>query len=280
MEKQTASIFFNSDKLIRNIWWVVIFFGFVALFLFPTIILSSTYGFSIEIWHQVVIIALASLICQRLRQKPLAELIGKIDVSWVRELFIGFGFGALLMILPAVVLTLFGIQWKINEINTHAIMTGILGMVSLVIAEELLFRGFIFQRLIAGFGSKPAQVIIAGLFLLTHLNNPGMTGSVKVLASINIFIASILFGLAYLKTKSLSMPIGIHFMANVAQGTILGFGVSGEQQVSILSPQVNANLPVWISGGAFGIEASIVGLLVLMLITGLTYYKYPVKENI
>ncbi|MBK6989197.1 MAG: CPBP family intramembrane metalloprotease [Bacteroidetes bacterium] len=47
------------------------------------------------------------------------------------------------------------------------------------ITEEFLFRGFIFKRLIESLGEWPAQIIISGLFLLTHLNNPGMAESVK-----------------------------------------------------------------------------------------------------
>jgi membrane protease YdiL (CAAX protease family) len=68
------------------------------------------------------------------------------------------------------------------------------------VAEEFLFRGFVFQRLIKGTGVWIAQLLIAAYFLLTHTGNPGVTGEIKILASINIFIASIMFGLAYLKT--------------------------------------------------------------------------------
>jgi uncharacterized protein len=139
-----------------------------------------------------------------------------------------------------------------------------------------LFRGFIFQRLIESFGQWPAQLLIAGLFLLTHLNNPGMTGTIKILASMNIFIASLLFGMAYIKTKKLAMPIGLHLMANVAQGPFLGFGVSGEREVSLFTPAFDSS-PAWFTGGVFGLEASIPGLIVLLVLTGLVYRYYPLQ---
>jgi len=120
--------------------------------------------------------------------------------------------------------------------------------------------------LIDDFGKWPAQLIIAGLFLLTHLNNPGMTGTIKVLAFINIFIASILFGISFIKTNRLAMPLGLHFMANFVQGTVLGFGVSGERESSLLTPLFNTNMQ-WLTGGVFGLEASIPGLAFLILIT-------------
>jgi len=127
----------------------------------------------------------------------------------------------------------------------------------------MLFRGFIFQRLIGSVGRWPAQLIISGLFLLTHLNNPGMTGIVRLIASTNIFLASTLFGIAYIKTRSLAMPIGIHFMANFMQGIILGFGVSGIDGYHILLPVVD-DAPIWLTGGSFGLEASFPGLTVVM----------------
>ena len=93
--------------------------------------------------------------------------------------------------------------------------------------EELLFRGFLFRRLIDGLGAWPAQLLIAALFLLTHSEALRGLGSLGVLAGVNIFLASILFGLAYLRTRSLAMPLGLHLAANVVQGPVLGFGVSG-----------------------------------------------------
>jgi hypothetical protein len=102
------------------------------------------------------------------------------------------------------------------------------------------------------------------LFLLTHIGNPGMTGSIMVFASINIFLASLMFGLAFLRTKSLAMPIGFHFMANWAQGVLLGFGVSGMEQASILKPIFNG-APDWLTGGSFGLEASIPGMISIII---------------
>jgi len=280
MTKIVPLIFLDSKGEVRSAWWVAIFFVILSLLLFPLIILSDHHGFEITVWYQAIIIMVASVVCQAVRRKPFHELMGRIDVRWGRELFIGLIIGSMLMFLPALLLTLFGVvRWQVNEISLPAFFSGMSVMVAVVLAEELLFRGFIFQRLIEAFGEWPAQLTIASLFLLTHLNNPGMTGIIKVLASINIFMASILFGVAYSKTKNLSMPIGLHFLANVAQGAILGFGVSGEKEVSIFTPVVN-NTPDWITGGSFGLEASAVGLFILAVITGSLYFWYPSRENI
>lgn len=50
------------------------------------------------------------------------------------------------------------------------------------------------------------------------------------------------------------MPIGIHFAANWVQGTLLGFGVSGNEDPGLLHPVFNS-APAWLTGGQFGLEA-------------------------
>lgn len=243
------------------------------------IILANHYAFEIDMVYQVILISFVSLICQLLRRKSIPDLVGRLDISWLKELGQGLLIGAVLMLLPAILMTMLGyITWQANENIYSTIVSGFKAYLFAVLAEELLFRGFVFQRLIQSVGKWPAQVLIGGLFVLTHIDNPGMSGITKTLASINIFLASLMFGIAYLKTKSMAMPLGIHLMANFMQGTILGFGVSGEKDSSLLNP-VFQHAPVWISGGEFGIEGSILGLVALTLLTALIYFWYPEWEE-
>lgn len=108
------------------------------------------------------------------------------------------------MVIPALILWVFGwVGWQLNPTSFSALATTLLVFAGVAVAEELLFRGFIFQRLVMGLGQWPAQFLLAGYFLLAHLGNPGMTGGVKVLASANIFIASLLFGLPFFVPKDL-----------------------------------------------------------------------------
>lgn len=261
------NIFLNKENKIKNIWWVVIFFLLLSSFLFPLILLADRLSFEVTMAHQAILIAIVSIICQLLRRKPIIELTGSLNLNWLKELFSGLIIGAALMILPVILLSIFGfVHWEINAFSFSILTSGFSILLLAAVTEELLFRGFLFQRLIQAFGKWPAQLLIAGLFLLTHVNNPGMTGMVKLLASINIFLASIMFGIAFIKTKSLAMPLGMHFMANYTQGTLLGFGVSGDKDPSLLKP-IFDNTPIWLSGGDFGMEASILGLCFVIIIT-------------
>jgi membrane protease YdiL (CAAX protease family) len=258
----------------------VIFFLILTSLLFPLIIASDRFSFEISMLHQLILILVVSIICQLLRRKPISELTGKFNFDWLKQLSIGLLIGAVLMVLPALLLTIFGyIHWQTDDFSYLTIASGFQLFLFAAIAEELLFRGFVFQRFIQAFGKCPAQFCIAGLFLLTHINNPGMTGTVKTLASLNIFIASLMFGIAYIKTKSLAISFGLHFMANFMQGTVLGFGVSGGKDPGLLKPFFD-NAPLWLSGGDFGIEASILGLFTVILISVFLYLWNPKKDKI
>ncbi len=63
-------------------------------------------------------------------------------------------------------------------------------------------------------------------------------------------------------------------MANSMQGTILGFGVSGNKEQSLFKA-VFEQCPAWLSGGAFGLEASVPGLISVIISTILLYRWKP-----
>lgn len=267
------NLFLNSERQLRNGWWILIFFLVLAALLVPTIISAQQNNMEVSIGAQAMIILIASLTAQWLRRKPLAELFGMLNWRWLKELSLGGLIGSALMLAPALILSVFGwVNWQWNPEGISVLSSSLLLFAGVAAAEELLFRGFVFQRLISGLGQWTAQLIIAAFFLLTHLNNPGMTGSVKFMASINIFLASILFGLAYIRTRSLAMPLGLHFMANFVQGGILGFGVSGTEQSGLLIP-VFGEAPVWLTGGQFGLEASLPGLICIVITLLLLYTR-------
>ncbi|MBK7319493.1 type II CAAX endopeptidase family protein [Candidatus Villigracilis affinis] len=271
--------FLNSERQLRNGWWILIFFLVLASILMPALLVAQQNSMDVSIGLQAVIIVIASWICQLLRRKSLTELLGKFNMRWLKEFCLGGLTGAALMLVPALIMWFLGwVHWQWNPIGFSTLMSIVLLFVGVAAAEELLFRGFIFQRLIAGLGQWPAQLILAGYFLLTHLNNPGMTGDVKVLASINIFIASLMFGVAFIRTKSLAMPLGLHFMANLTQGGVLGFGVSGADQSGLLKPVFN-EVPEWLTGGQFGLEASVLGL-VCVVITFILIQRWDIPKGI
>ena len=73
------------------------------------------------------------------------------------------------------------------------------------------------------------------------------------------------------------MPLGLHFMAKLMQGGLLGFGVSGTDQSGLLKP-IFAVVSEWLTGGQFGLEASVVGLISVVITLLLLYIWKPSYE--
>lgn len=117
--------------------------------------------------------------------------------------------------------------------------------------EELLFRGYPFQKLIAwnpAIGVLLSATIFAGL----HLGNT----AVGAVALTNIALAGVLLTLAYLVHRTLWLPFALHIAWNIMSGPVLGHEVSGFTVGDSVLSSVDRG-PVLLTGGAFGIEASI-----------------------
>ena len=148
--------------------------------------------------------------------------------------------------------------------------------------EEALFRGFVFQRMVDGVGVWPAQIAIGLLFAVGHWGNPGnpgMHGTTEVFATLDLALGAIMLGLAYLRTGSLALPIGLHLGWNWTQGHVLGFGVSGFGYTGWFQPVFQGS-PQWISGGEFGTESSGFAVLVdLIVIVSLWRWKGVARND-
>lgn len=270
--------FINARRRLRNGWWIALFFLVLTTLLFPLILMSRENGAGVPLYQQATIVLAASLFCQALRRQPIAELLGAFNWTWPTHLVLGLAGGALLMAVPALLLAAAGqISWRVNPDWSNAFGATLLALAAAAATEELLFRGFLFQRLIDGIGAWPAQLIVAALFTLTHSDALAETGALGYLAGSNIFVASILFGLAYLRTRSLALPLGLHFAANAMQGPVFGFGVSGSAAPGLLMPTMQ-DAPAWLTGGAFGLEASAPGFICVVALTMALWFWRP-RQN-
>jgi uncharacterized protein len=125
-----------------------------------------------------------------------------------------------------------------------------------VLHEELLFRGYAFQRLWR-WKRWVAVWIGALVFAALHAGNAAVTP----LALFNVFLGGLLLSLAYGTFERLWFPIGIHFGWNLMSGPILGYEVSGyAPEESLLRTVIEG--PGILTGGAFGIEGSIIMTMV------------------
>ena len=149
----------------------------------------------------------------------------------------------------------------------------IYGMVG--VYEELLSRGYHLVNLSEGFHGKSigqrwaillAVLVSSAVFGLLHLANPNASW----VSTLNITLAGILFSLGMVFTGRLAIPIGLHITWNFFQGNVFGFPVSGMQNGATLIA-TEAVGPDWLTGGAFGPEAGVIGLAAMLIGGGLTF---------
>ncbi|HSB92055.1 MAG TPA: type II CAAX endopeptidase family protein [Flavitalea sp.] len=131
-------------------------------------------------------------------------------------------------------------------------------------SEELVFRGFILGRLLKKSSRLTGLIASSAIFGLFHFNNP----EISPIAMINIFLGGILLGITYSYTRNIWFGVMLHFSWNLLQGPIFGMPVSGLVLPSVISSQLAG--PELITGGKFGLEASLVqGILLLLSCLGL-----------
>jgi membrane protease YdiL (CAAX protease family) len=169
---------------------------------------------------------------------------------------IGFGFIAVSMLAVVTEFTITG-----GSGNAFDIVVGIVAVaIGAAVTEELIFRGFALQVLERLCGSWLALAITALLFGGLHLANPGAT----LWSSFAIAVeAGVLLGAAFLWKRSIWLVVGLHFTWNATVG-LLGIPVSGHPSSGLLTTTPTG--PTLLTGGDFGLEASIVPVVVSLLL--------------
>lgn len=142
--------------------------------------------------------------------------------------------------------------------------------------EEVIFRGIIFRMIDDRFGLWWALGISALIFGFAHMINP----SASIWSSVAIAIeAGVLLGAAYKYTNSLWFPIGIHWAWNFTQGNVFGFAVSGgDIEESILTGTLSG--PDIITGGSFGLEDSIISLILGTILSAFYLWKILKSQHL
>ena len=218
----------------------------------------------------IIFVGCAFMLCVYWRLSKAVEKRTFSDVQ-VRKLLPQVGKGFLLGVAFFVVFTF--ILWALGDYRVSsihfdgkALFLSLMGFLVVAVGEEIPFRGIIFRLIDERWGAVWALVISCLAFGFAHIDNDN--GSVW--ASLSIALAATESAL-YFYSKSLWLPIGVHWGWNFVQGNIFGFSVSGlDQKVSLITPAVSG--PDLITGGAFGPEASVIMVALCMIVSAWLIY--------
>ncbi|HEX6035304.1 MAG TPA: CPBP family glutamic-type intramembrane protease [Anaerolineales bacterium] len=283
-----ANVFWNSaQNRIRAGWRLLIHF-----FLFLAILIGREV-FTDTFWSAALPVIIASLL----------SLVGGIGLAWLmarfidRRSFVDFGFhldhkwwldvgfglilGAFLM--TGVFLSMSAAGWVtiIGTATTNynlpfslAFLVKVLFFAVAAINEELAFRGYQLKNLSEGFAGNRiglrvaiilAYLFSSSFFSILHLANDNATA----FSTFTLFLAGLLLALPYLVTGELGLSSGLHFTWNLFEGTVYGFAVSGASPSTHLLSIQQTGPSLW-TGGSFGPEVGLVGLVWALIGCGLT----------
>jgi len=216
--------------------------------------------FSVCIAVIVVIVAYYGFV-RLIERRALTELSFPNAIS---ELAIGVIIGSTIFSITIGILWAFGFYRVSGVDRWTVIIHGFILAVFSGVFEELLIRGILFRIMEESLGTWLAMAISALIFGALHLINPNATlwGAAAIAIEAGIPLAA-----AFVSSRRLWIPIGIHFAWNFTQGSIFSVAVSGGEVQGLLKATLSG--PVWLSGGAFGAEASV---LVVVISLGVGIY--------
>jgi membrane protease YdiL (CAAX protease family) len=205
----------------------------------------------------LVFIAAYAGFCRWIERRPAAEFA--LPAAG-RELLVGLLLGAGLFSAVVGVIALAG-GYRVVGTYSPDVMLPILGMaIRSGFSEEIALRGIIFRLMEKWVGSWGALAFSAALFGALHLANP----NASLIAGTAIALeAGIMLAALYMVTRRLWAAIGLHAAWNFSQGGIYGIAVSGFAEPGLLVPRIAG--PDWLTGGAFGAEASLPAVVICTL---------------
>ena len=189
-----------------------------------------------------------------IERRPVTELSRP---RFARELGVGVLLGALLFSLIIGIIAAWGAYQGSGSNGWYAALAAVPVCIVAAVLEEITIRGVVFRILEQWLGSWIALALSAILFGSLHFFNPGAT----LLSTGAIMLeAGILLAAAYMLTRRLWLCMGLHFAWNFTQGGIFSAAVSGGASHGLLKATLVG--PDWLTGGAFGPEASAVAVVV------------------
>jgi len=117
--------------------------------------------------------------------------------------------------------------------------------------EEMIFRGYAFQIMVEKMGPFAAVLPVGLIFGLVHTSNPHAT----LLGILNTILWGVLLGFAFLRSRDLWLPIGMHFGWNAVL-PMFGVNLSG-LTIEVTRYFYKWDLPSLWSGGAYGPEGGL-----------------------
>lgn len=282
-------IFINSVGRLRSGWRLLVFvLVYIALLFLLSTVVRIGYavalllapgrnlgGFTEDLIFRLILFAaalLASYVCNRwLEGLPWRAFGLTRHVGWWRDFIVGSVIGVVSLALATGIAAAGGglrftasPRTMLLQVVQTLLMSAVL-FVFAAVAEEALFRGYPLQTLTRANLAWLAVLLTSVPFAAVHLQNPNV---VKGFTFVNTALAGVWLAVAYLRTRSLWLPLGVHWAWNWALGSLFGLPVSGITTIAPNPLLHGTDLgPAWLTGGSYGIEGGVACTIALTIST-------------
>jgi len=206
-------------------------------------------------------------------RRSFSSLGFEFDSRTIVDLLVGFAIPALMMGIIFVFewsvgwLRVIDFAWQVEPIGTWMpeLLVWLVVYIAVGYQEELLSRGYHLQNIAEGL-NLPLGILISSLiFAFLHLGNPFFS----ITSFLGLIAAGYFLAFAWLRTRQLWLPIGLHIGWNFFEGNIFGFAVSGTDTFKLIRHEVAG--PSLVTGGEFGPEAGLILIPAMLLGTALVW---------
>lgn len=236
----------------------------------PLVETASSLGLSdlVSAFGALIAVVIGVLVVHRWLGGPSLIALGSAPrPGWYGDVTLGLASGPLqfgVVLLVGVFLGL--VRADAGRFDAADFLVGGLAMFCVAAGEELLMRGVLLRQLARGWGIRHGVAASSLVFALLHLPNlltDPLDGALISTALLVLALLGVLWAIAALQTQSLWLPTALHLSWNAAQGYLFGLPISGHPVDGLVT--VTLLGPSWISGGEFGPEGGLTGLLAAAL---------------
>jgi hypothetical protein len=229
----------------------------------------------------LVMLGVSGISARYLDHRPLRQYGYRLSREWWQNLIIGTGFGVLIVAVTVVIaLSTDSLRVTSTTLVPDVALLGWLlvffaAFVGVAFYEEFIYRGAFITNAVEGLTarniSRPVATggaLIASTLAFALIHLPG-----AVLADANVGLVLVksgllggLFGVAYLRTEELALPMGLHLGVNYALMNIFGIGAAGTPGVPSLLTVEHTATGLWSPSRGIPLFVAILAGYVIVLL--------------
>ena len=228
---------------------------------FVSFIEENNLFFVLIIYSTAISLILAYIFAKKILKRTDLSL-GLVDSNKLKSYCKGIILGFSMLSIILLILKGFGfaeISKNLNDFDLKLFLFFSLAWIIQGFEEELLLRGILMNQMAARGKIQVGIIANSIIFSVFHLGNAGF----DLMASVNIFLMGLVFSLIFYLGDSLYLVGAAHSFWNMTMANIYGINVSGYESTDISLFTTSFKGKALITGGEFGLEASIITSLVL-----------------